>query len=141
MESRRAVIRFHTLIYEPPPIPLPVITIVTRNSLNVSNCISLLIRVIRVEEKGGNERHDAKLFKIIENFASAFRDTTILLLDFIFNFAKMSKFLHPPLLILYLLISLQLSEIRLILSFILLEKSYRFSLFIFVRKIISSCLI
>lgn len=79
--------------------------------------------------------------KLLKNFASAFRDTTILLLDFIFNFAKMSKFLHPPLLILYLLISLQLSEIRLILSFILLEKSYRFSLFIFVRKIISSCLI
>lgn len=79
--------------------------------------------------------------KLLKNFASAFRDTTILLLDFIFNFAKMSKFLHPPLLILYLLISLQLSEIRLILSFLLLEKSYRFSLFIFVRKIISSCLI
>lgn len=49
--------------------------------------------------------------KLLKNFASAFRDTTILLLDFIFNFAKMSKFLHPPLLILYLLISLQLSEI------------------------------
>lgn len=79
--------------------------------------------------------------KLLKNFASAFRDTTILLLDFIFNFAKMSKFLHPPLLILYRLISLQLSEIRLILSFLLLEKSYRFSLFIFVRKIISSCLI
>lgn len=79
--------------------------------------------------------------KLLKNFASAFRDTTILLLDFIFNFAKMSKFLHPPLLILYLLISLQLSEIRLILSFLLLERSYRFSLFIFVRKIISSCLI
>lgn len=79
--------------------------------------------------------------KLLKNFASVFRDTTILLLDFIFNFAKMSKFLHPPLLILYLLISLQLSEIQLILSFLLLEKSYRFSLFIFVRKIISSCLI
>lgn len=79
--------------------------------------------------------------KLLKNFASAFRDTTILLLDFIFNFAKMSKFLHPPLLILYLLISLQLSEIQLILSFLLLEKSYRFSLFIFVRKIISLCLI
>ena len=34
--------------------------------------------------------------KLLKNFASAFRDTTILLLDFIFNFAKMSKFLHPP---------------------------------------------
>lgn len=79
--------------------------------------------------------------KLLKNFATAFRDTTILLLDFIFNFPKMSKFLHPPLLILYLLISLQLSEIRLILSFLLLEKSSRFSLFIFVRKIISSCLI
>lgn len=31
--------------------------------------------------------------KLLKNFASAFRDTTILLLDFIFNFAKMSKFL------------------------------------------------
>lgn len=77
--------------------------------------------------------------KLLKNFASAFRDTTILLLDFIFNFAKMSKFLHPPYFV--SLISLQLSEIRLILSFLLLEKSYRFSLFIFVRKIISSCLI